>query len=606
MTAGPPDLLGTHGAVSSSHWLATAAGMATLNDGGNAFDAAVAAGFVLAVVEPHSNGLGGDACIVAHHARSGRTSVISGQGPMPAAATLAHFQDLGLRQIPGSGLLPATVPGAFGAWLRMLAEFGTKSLRDVMTDAIGYAERGHPLVADAARAIGSMQPLFATEWESSGAMYLDAAGNAPATGDRMRYPELASTMRCLVEAAEAAGSSQESQIEAAHRAFYQGFVAEAIDGFATRSFLDSTGRHHSGLLTGQDLAAWTAPVEESLSVAYREFEVHKSGPWSQGPVFLQQLALLAGIDLTAYEFGGAPYIHTLTEVAKLAFADREAWYGDQPDGRETIEALLDPGTVAARRALIGPAATPDPAHTDLPGRHGFVPDVTPNTLPDMELSDWFLQLQNGLPTIVPAAALRASLKPGDTCTVVVADREGNLVAAIPSGGWLKSSPVVPGLGFPLGTRGQTMWLVPGHPNSLAPGRRPRTTLSPSVALRDGKPYLAYGTPGGDRQDQWTLESFLAVADFGMGLQQATDIPHFHTDHVPASFTPRARRRNTVVVESAPDAELIAALKSRGHNAVTVPPMSLGAKVCIVAAPDTQGMLRAAAGTRGSQAQAMVR
>ncbi|MEU0397755.1 gamma-glutamyltransferase [Streptomyces sp. NPDC006208] len=605
MIAGPPDLLGTHGAVSASHWLATAAGMATLNDGGNAFDAAVAAGFVLAVVEPHSNGLGGDACIVVHHARSGRTSVISGQGPMPAAATLAHFQDLGLTQIPGSGLLPATVPGAFGAWLRMLADFGTKSLRDVMTDAVGYAERGHPLVADAARAISSMRPLFAGEWASSGVMYLDAAGNAPVTGDLMRYPELAYTMRRLVEAGEAAGGDRERQIGAAHRAFYQGFVAEAIDAFVGQPFLDSTGRHHSGLLAGQDMAGWTVPIEESLSVRYREFEVHKSGPWSQGPVFLQQLALLAGIDLTMYDFGGAEYIHRLTEAAKLAFADREAHYGDVPDGREIIGALLAQDTVAARRALIGPTSAVDPVHTELPGRTGFVPDMKPNPMPSIDC-DWFLQLQNGLPTIVPQAALRASLKPGDTCTVTVADREGNLVAAVPSGGWLKSSPVIPGLGFPLGTRGQTMWLVPGHPNSLAPGRRPRTTLSPSVALRDGKPYLAFGTPGGDRQDQWTLESFLAVADFGMSLQQATDIPHFHTDHVPASFSPRARRRNTVVIESAPDAALLTALKALGHNAVSVPPMSLGAKVCMVTAPDSRGLLAAAAGTRGRQAQAMVR
>ncbi|MFK0250091.1 gamma-glutamyltransferase family protein [Amycolatopsis azurea] len=597
---GRPELLGGFGAVSSTHWLATAAGMAALERGGNAFDAAVTAGFVLQVVEPHSNGFGGDVSIVLHEARPGRTAVVCGQGPMPRTATTAAFAGLGLNQIPGSGLLAACVPGAFGGWLRLLAEHGTISAADALAPAIGYAESGFPLPADSQKAIAALVPLFAEHWPGSGRAFLHH-GVAPATGARMRNPELAATLRRLAAEGEQARGDREAKIEATIDAFYRGFVAEAMDDYLGRTeVLDSTGRRHRAFLRGDDLDRWHATVEEPVSLRYRDLTVHKPGPWSQGPVFLQQLALLEDIDLAGMDPGSGRYLHTIVESAKLAMADREAWYGDPDFVPDRLGELLDPARIARRRALIGEHALPDPAPSVIGGVSGWVPDVLPDEPPSCE-SDWMGQLQSGMPTVV----LRAMVKSGDTCSVTVADRHGNLVAGVPSGGWLKSSPVIPGLGFPLGTRGQTLWLVDGHPNSLMPGKRPRTTLSPSIALREGKPYLAFGTPGGDRQDVWTLESFLAVTEFGADLQSATETTMFHSDHFPPSFTPRRCRPGTVVLEDNCGPEAVADLRARGHDVELVAPYSMGSKVCMVGVGE-DGFLRAGAGPRGKQAYAVCR
>lgn len=602
MTFGRPELIGTCGAVASTHSLATAAGMAVLADGGNAFDAITAAGFVLLTVEPHSNGLGGDATIVVHRADRGQTTVVCGQGPTPAAATLDRFRTLGLNQIPGSGLLPACVPGAFGAWLQLLADHGTRPLRTVMDRAIGYAERGCPLVPDAARAIAALAPLFRTEWAESGRTYLTGTGadGVPTAGAIVRNPRLAATMRRLLDEAEAAGSDRIAQIEAAHDAFYRGFVAETIDRFVGRTdVIDSTGRRHRGLLTGDDLAGWRAAVEEPVLGDYHDYTVCKPGPWSQGPVFAQQLAVLAGVDLAA--FGSAtsgPYVHHLTEAAKLAFADREGWYGDPQHTDVPMKELLSAEYTAARRAQLRDHAEPDPRPGNPGGRTSWLPTAEPD-VPGPIAGDWFRQLQSGMPTIV----LAATVEPGDTCSVVAVDRHGNMAAAVPSGGWLKSSPVLPGLGFPLGTRAQSMWLVEDHPNAVRPRKRPRSTLSPSIVLRGGEPYLAFGTPGGDRQDVWTMEAFLATVTFGAGLQEATETPTFHSDHFPSSFTPRTCRPGVLVVEAGIGDEAIADLRSRGHQVDVVPQHSMGNKICIVGRG--AGHVRAGAGPRGRQADAAV-
>lgn len=600
MAVSRPELVGGLGAVSSTHWLASGAAMAILEAGGNAFDAATAAGFVLAVVEPHSNGLGGDLSIVAHVRGTHETKALCGQGPMPATATLDHFRSLGLQQVPGSGLLPACVPGAMGAWLRLLAELGSLPLARVAEPAIAYAVGGHPLVAEAARAIAVMAPLFETEWAESGRCYLQG-GRAPAAGHRVRNVALGETLARLVREAEAASPHREAQIEAARAAFYEGFVAEAIDEFvASTPVLDATGEHHRGLLTADDMVSWAATVEEPASIGYRGHTVHKPAFWSQGPVFLQQLALLEGFDLAGMGLLSGPYVHTLTEANRLAFADREGWYGD-PDHVDVDHAgLLDPAYTAARRALVGDRAATDPAPGSLGGRTSWVPRPEPD-LPPVPTTTWLDQLQGGIPNIV----LRETVRAGDTCTVVVADRHGNIVSAVPSGGWLKSSPVVPGLGFPLGTRGQAMWLVDGHPNSLAPGKRPRTTLSPTVVLRHGEPYLAFGTPGGDRQDVWTLEAFLAVAEFGLDLQAATEITMFHSDEFPSSFTPHGCRPGVLVVEGDGNPAVVADLEARGHDVALVGAQTLG-KVCMVGFDPDQGFVRAAASPRGRQAYATCR
>jgi gamma-glutamyltranspeptidase/glutathione hydrolase len=593
-----PAVRGTLGAVSSTDWLSSAAGMAVLERGGNAFDAAAAAGFVLQVVEPHLNGPAGDVPILLYDAARQRVRTICGQGPMPAAATINRFRDLGLSRVPGSGLLPACVPGAFGAWLRLLAEYGTLPLRDVLGYAIGYAADGYPVLPPAAQTIKMFAPLFAGEWAESGRTYLPG-GAPPEPGSRLRNRALAETYRRILRHAEAAGADREAQIEAAHAAFYEGFVAEAIDAFCAKTeVLDGTGQRHRGLLTGQDMARWRPADEPTVTVEYRGHQVHKPGPWSQGPVFLQQLRLLDGFDLAAMGLGSADYLHTVIECAKLAYADREAWYGDPSWTDVPLGALLGEEYAKERRALVGDAAATTLRPGEPDGRRSWIPEMVDDR-PMAAEQEWQRQLTSGLPNLIRLTEAR-----GDTCCVTVADRAGNLVAATPSGGWLKSSPVVPGLGFPLGTRGQMAWLDEGHPNSLAPGKRPRTTLSPTVVLRDGAPWMAFGTPGGDQQDQWTLEFFLARTEFGLDIQAATETLAFHTDHVPSSFTPRRSRPRTVVVERGCSDETVAELRRRGHDVELVPDLSLG-KVCASGfGPDE--MVLAGASPRGAQAYAIGR
>src|SRR6516165_259421 len=332
-----PQLAGTFGMVAATHWLASAAGMAVLEKGGNAFDAAVAAGLVLQVVEPHLNGPGG-------------------QGPAPQAATVAAFGALGLDLVPGSGLLAACVPAAFGTWMLLLAERGRLRLREVMEYAIGYAREGYPVVPGISAGIASVAGAFREHWPSSAEIYL--ADGVPAPGARLANPVLAATYQRLLDEAEAAGPGREAQIEAARHAFYQGFVAEAIGAYLEHAeVMDVTGERHQALLAADDLARWRAGAEPPVTGEYVGLTVCKTGPWGQGPVFLQQLALLAGFDLAA--MGRADYIHTVVECAKLAFADREAWYGDPRAADVPLAALLSAGYAAQRRGLVGAAASPD-------------------------------------------------------------------------------------------------------------------------------------------------------------------------------------------------------------------------------------------------------
>ncbi|MFF9686092.1 gamma-glutamyltransferase family protein [Streptomyces sp. NPDC014623] len=591
-----PELRGTRGAVASTHWLASSTGMSMLDRGGNAFDAAVAAAFVIQVVEPHLNGPGGDVPILAHRSGSGRVDVICGQGPMPAGATVDAFTERGLAVVPGSGLLPAVVPGAFGAWLRLLKEYGTLPLEVVLEPAIGYAERGYPLLPKAAAMIGALSDLFRDTWTESGRTYL-RRGVAPRAGERVTNPALARTFRRIVSEAKAPGRDREGRIDAATEAYYTGFVAEAIDTYlAGAEEMDSTGRRNSGLLTGADMAAWRPGLEESLSLEYRGRTVHKPGPWSQGPVFLQQLALLEGFDLTAMGPGSAAYVHTVVEAAKLAFADREAWFGDPVHADVPMRALLDPAYTAERRALIGSEASGELRPGRPGGREPLLPPLHDESVTPANPA-WLGELEQGIPAVMKLTAAT-----GDTCCVTATDAAGNMVVATPSGGWLKSSPVVPGLGFPLGTRGQMATLMPGHANTLAPGKRPRTTLSPTMVLMDGQPQLAFGTPGGDQQDQWTLGFFLNHVEHGMGPQAAVEARTFHTDHVPTSFAPRRFRPGTVVLESGWSAEELELLRRRGHEVELAPDYSLS-KVCVTG-PAGDGLVLGAASPRGAQAYAV--
>ncbi|MFT7835364.1 gamma-glutamyltransferase [Saccharothrix sp. BKS2] len=589
-----PELVGTHGMVASTHWLASGAGMAVLEDGGNAFDAAVAAGFVLQVVEPHLNGPGGEVPVV--FAAAGETSprVLCGQGVAPAGATTAHYRGLGLDLVPGSGLLAATVPGAWDGWLTLLRDYGTKTLRDVLGHAIGYARDGFPVLERVSFTVSTVADLFREHWAPSAELWLPG-GKPPVAGSRFRNPALADTWERLLAAAEAAGSDREAQIEAARRAWSQGFVAARVDEFCRTAFRDDSGADHAGVLTGEDMATWEASYEDAVTVEFGRWTVAKPGAWTQGPVLLQQLLLLEGFaDRLAYADGAptAETVHLAVECAKLAFADREAWYGD---GEVPLDVLLSREYADARRALVTGEASLDLR----PGSPLGAPPLLPAHVrrgpvaPDGEQGGAL-----GEPTVSRTGSVK-----GDTVHVDVVDRWGNLVSATPSGGWLQSSPAIPSLGFCLGSRAQMFWLDEGLPNSLAPNKRPRITLSPSLALRDGLPSMAFGTPGGDQQDQWQLGFWLAHTTGGMNLQAAIDSPMWHTNAFPSSFYPRSWTPGEVVVES----RFAGAdeLRERGHVVVDAGPWALG-RMSAVARDARDGLLRAAANPRGGQGYAVGR
>jgi gamma-glutamyltranspeptidase/glutathione hydrolase len=589
-------LAGTFGMVASTHWLASAAGMAVLEGGGNAFDAAAATGFVLQVVEPHLNGPGGEVPIIGYSVRDQAPFVVCGQGPSPRAATIGHFTSLGLSLVPGTGLLPACVPGAFGGWLELLGRWGTMRLADVLGYAVGYAQDGYPLIPRTADAIRGCQSLFAEHWPTSAAVYL-RGGSPPSAGARFSNPDLASTYRRVLAEAEVASTDRLGQIEAARRAFYEGFVAEAYaDYFARAEVMDTSGVPHRGLLTADDMAGYRARVEEPLTFAYRGLTVCKTGPWGQGPVFAQQLALLAGFDLDDTDPAGAEFVHTVTECAKLAFADREAWYGDPDFTDVPLRELLSPQYSDQRRQLVG-----DGASRELrPGRPG---GREPVLAPFARLREGAQGTGHAFATApgVGEQVLAEGRLSGDTCHLDVVDRFGNMVSATPSGGWLQSSPVVPGLGFGPTTRGQMFWLAEGLPDSLAGGKRPRTTLTPTLVLRDGSPYLAFGTPGGDSQDQWSLLFFLRHVHHGLGLQDAIEAPSWHSTHFPSSFYPREAFPARIHIEERFGEATLSALTARGHDVVAEGPWSLGRLSAVAIGDD--GTRYAGATQRGLQGYA---
>ncbi|HEX4557037.1 MAG TPA: gamma-glutamyltransferase family protein, partial [Xanthobacteraceae bacterium] len=560
-----PEIDGTFGVVTSTHWIATAVGMAALEKGGNAFDAACATAFTLQVVEPHLNGPGGDVPVILWDTRNGKPEVICGQGPAPAAATIAYFHKLGLDMMPGTGLLAACVPGMFDTWMRILRDYGTMRLADVLAPAISYARDGHPLVERANATIKTVEKLFREHWPTSAAVYLPG-GKVPETGSLFANPTLADTYARVLREAEGAGGDRVAQIERARKTWSQGFVAEAIDKFCrTQDIMDTSGERHRGLLTGDDMARWRAKVEAPLTYDYGRYTVCKPGVWSQGPVMLQQLALLKGFGLDGLDVTGPDFIHLVVECSKLAYADREKFYGDPDFGEIPIATLLSDAYNDERRKLVDKTASLELRPGSVEGFGAIV------KLRRAEgARDAVGAMGAGEPTVGRMGEMR-----GDTVHFDIVDRAGNMISATPSGGWLQSSPVIPELGFGLGTRGQMFWLEEGHPAALAPGKRPRTTLSPSLALRDGEPYLAWGSPGGDQQDQWTTQLFLRHVHAGMNLQEAIDAPAWHSEHFPISFWPRTARPGVLVVESRVPAATRDELTRRGHVVETGPAWSEG-------------------------------
>ena len=590
-----PEITGTFGVATSTHWIASAVGMKMLEQGGNAFDAAAAMGFVLNVVEPHLNGPLGDMPLMIRTAGAAAPVMICGQGSAPAGATIAHYTAEGLTLIPGSGLLATVIPGAFGAFMLMLRDHGSLPLRDILAPAIHYARHGHPMLPRVAHTIAGLADFFRDEWPTSYATWLPGGG-APAPGALFCNPDLAATWERLLTEAEAV-SGREAQMEAASRAFYQGFIAEGIDTYLKDAcVMDAAGGRRKGVLTGQDMAGWSASYEAPLSVDYKGWTVWKGGMWTQGPTLLQSLRILEGIDIGAMDLKGAEFVHTVTETIKLAFADREAYYGDPLHSDLPVETLLSREYAATRRALIGARASLEQRPGPIAGLEAWARAAVDRAGRNMAAGPG---MGAGEPTMAHLTEKR-----GDTVHLDVIDRWGNMVSATPSGGWLQSSPIIPGLGMPLNSRAQMFWLEDGYPTSLAPGRRPRTTLSPSMAQAPDGTELAFGTPGGDQQDQWQLTYFLRLVHGGMNLQEGIDAPLFHTGHFQASFYPRGTRPGHLMAEPAFGETVLQELRDRGHALEVSEPWAVGRLTA--ASRDTGGMLRAAATPRLMQAYAIGR
>ena len=591
-----PEILGTFGVCTSTHWLATATGMAMLEKGGNAFDACAAAAFVLQVVEPHLVGPAGEMPAVFYSAESKKVEVICGQGTAPEAATIDAFKALGLDLVPGSGLLAAVVPGAFGAWMTLLRDHGLLPLREVLEPAIGYFENGHPMLPRVSDTIAGLTDLFTNEWPTSGAVYLPG-GQVPKAKALFKNQAAADTYKRILSESEAAGGSREKQIQAAYDAWYKGFVAEAMDAFCRETeAIDSSGRRHKGLLTADDMARWQPTYETPASVSYHGWEVFKIGPWGQGPVFLQTLKILEGIDIAGMGPDSAAFVHHVAEAMKLAFADREAYYGDPDFVKVPLATLLSDDYARGRRNLIA-----DSASHEL--RPGMIPGFEDQVARAMASVRYVGQSGKSDATVgePTTASMVAAGRRGDTVHIDVIDKWGNMIAATPSGGWFQSSPVIPSLGFPLNARAQAFFLEEGLPSSLAPFKRPRTTLTPSLAFENGQPRLVFGTPGGDQQEQWQLGMFLRRVHHGLNLQEAIDLPLFHTQHFPSTFYPREANPGHLAVEESVGERVLADLVARGHKLERAPAWTIGRLTAAEKSPD--GLLRAAATPRLMQAYA---
>ncbi|WP_114853177.1 gamma-glutamyltransferase family protein [Brachybacterium sp. YJGR34] len=593
-----PTLEGTFGMSASTHWIATATMQSVLERGGNAFDAAAAGAFVLHVVEPHLNGPGGDVTAVLATGEDPTPRVLMGQGPAPAGATIEHYRSEGLDRVPGTGALAAAVPFAVDAWLLLLAEHGTWELADVLEHAIDGAENGHPVLERVCAQIATVSETFTEHWPSSATLWMPD-GRPPTPGALLRNPEYAAVLRDLVAAGEGIGADGQegrvARIEVARTRWRTGPVAQAIADFLRTPHRHSDGADHAGVMTLEDLAAASACFEPAATASFRGVTVAKTGPWGQGAALLQALRHLDGLEDDRLDPSTERGAHTILETLKLVLADRDTHFGD---GSVALDDLLSEEYLAARRALVTDTASRE-------FRPGLLGDASP-VHPPLRTDDDHAASSGGA-----AATAHGSGEPtvratgearGDTCHLDVVDRWGNIISATPSGGWLQSSPAIPGLGFCLGTRLQMMWLDEALPSALRPGARPRTTLTPTLVLRAGEPVLACGSPGGDQQDQWQLLFLLRVLVGGLSLQEAIDAPALHTLSAPSSFWPRTWSPGSAVLEDRIGEDVIAGLEARGHRVTRAGDWSLGRLSAVMRDPDT-GVLRAAANSRGAQGYA---
>jgi gamma-glutamyltranspeptidase / glutathione hydrolase len=567
-----PVVSGRQGVVVTGHPLVSMAGMRMLLAGGNAFDAAVAAGFAAAVVEPTASyTLCGECVALVHEARSGRTLAVSGQGVAPALATVEFFRRRRLDRIPtGPGAdahLSFTVPGAVDAYLTVLESFGTKTVSEVLAPAVEYAEGGFPMYEYMRRLLAIPESRAQFEcYPPGGTAVFYPGGRVPEVGELLVQPALAGTLRRLVEADTGARGHQAAGIAAARERFYRGDVAATIGAFSERV---------GGLLRTTDLAGYRAALEPPLRTTFAGHEILGQSAWTQGPVLMQALGMLSTFDLRAMGHNSPRYVHVVAEALKLAFADRERYYGDARD--VPIAALLDPAYARERAALI----RMDRAAPEAP------PPGDPRSSGDAHrgagrASDERKTATSGASAVIraPDRQADASSVPGvdGTTHIAAIDRDGNMMCLTPSGGVFRKSAFVPELGCTLSTRSEMFVLEEGHPNALAPGKRPRTTLVSYLICEDGVPVMTVGCPGGDDQAQGDLQLILNVLVFGMNPQQAVEAPRFSTQTLVNSFYPRAYRPGQLNVEPGIPEATRAELRALGHAVTETGACGIGAIV----------------------------
>ena len=537
---------GTHGAVGAGSEFSAEAGMRLYYQGGNAVDAGVATMFAASLAEISHFGLGGEAPILIRTAQ-GKVFAIAGVGTMPKLATADFFRNHkmepgevmqvdpgGLKgMVPVAGILPALVPGMMDAGLLALREFGIKSFAEVVEPAVELAD-GMPIDEMRSMTIMRSQEFFEL-WPDSKRHFMPG-GKVTLPGQMFRRPDTAHSLRLMVDAerkALKAGKSRQQSIDAVRDYFYRGEIAQKIDAFS---------KANKGLLRYEDMAAFKLEVEEPVSTTYRGYTVYKPGFWSQGPSLVQALNILEGFDLRSLGFNSPDYIHKLVEALKLAYSDRDTYYGDPKFNQIPVERLLSKEYANERRALIGPQASQEFLPGIISGKKGRHPS------------------QSEMMAIKIDDALMAR----DTTCVDAVDKDGVVFSATPSGAWLPS--VIAGdTGIPLTERAQSFLLVEGHPNELAGGKRPRVTLSPTLVTKDGKAFLAFSTPGGDNQDQSLLQMFLDVVEFGMNAQQAVEAPRMQTRHLVSSFDNHAMSPGDLLLDERIPMQVVNDLTSRGHK-----------------------------------------
>ncbi len=536
---------GTRGAIAAGTDYAAEAGMGIFHKGGNAVDAGVAAMFAAAVTEYSHFGFGGEAPILIR-TKDGKVYSIAGVGTMPKLASAELFRKRRLMpgevltiernglqgMVPVAGMMPALVPGMVDAGLLALREFGTLSFFDVIARAIELAD-GTPIDEIRAGSIARSRRFFDL-WPTSKATFMPN-GRVPMPGSTFRQPDLARTLRAMASAerkAIEAGAGRKEAIDAARDYFYRGEIAKKIDAFS---------RANNGLLRYEDMAAFRLQVEEPRSTTYRGYTVYKPGFWTQGPALLETLNILEGIDLASLRHNSTAYIHVLAEALKLSYADRDTYYGDPAFVKVPAE-LLSKEYAAERRKLISEQASLEFRPGMIQGHPGRHPSQTE-----------FVRLP-----------IDDALMARDTTCVNAVDKDGILFSATPSGAWLPS--VIAGdTGIPLTQRAQSFLLIEGHPNELAGGKRPRVTLSPTLVVKDGEPYLALSTPGGDNQDQALLQLLLNVVEFGMNAQEAVEAPRFQTRHLVSSFDNHAMNPGDLILDERVAPEVMRELSERGHR-----------------------------------------